>query len=54
MPYGVRLFSYETNLEKINEMYPTLSFEDIDYDMNQEEVSKWNIGDTLPVGNYSG
>ncbi len=35
--------------KKINEMYPTLSFEDIDYDMNQEEVSKWNIGDTLPV-----
>lgn len=35
-----------SNIEKEN---PTLKTEYYDYDINSEEVAKWNIGKTLPV-----
>lgn len=34
---------------KIKAEYPEIELEEYDYDMNQEEVKKWNIGNKLPV-----
>ena len=35
--------------DKIKETYKDIEFIDYDYDMDEVEVNKWNIGDTLPV-----
>lgn len=35
--------------DKINKEYPNISLKSLDLDMDEEEVKKYNIGDTLPV-----
>ncbi len=35
--------------KEIEEEYPNLDIETLDYDMDEEEVSKYNPGDVLPV-----
>lgn len=37
------------NLDKIIGNYPNLVIENLDYDFDEEEVSKYDVGDTLPV-----
>lgn len=37
------------NLDKIIDNYPKLIIENLDYDFDEEEVSKYDVGDTLPV-----
>lgn len=37
------------NLDKIINNYPNLIVENMDYDFDEEEVSKYDVGDTLPV-----
>lgn len=37
------------NLEKIKSKYPELIIESLDYDFDEEEVKKYNVGETLPV-----
>ena len=36
-------------IKEIEELYPNIEIESYDYDMNQEEVEKWNIGEIIPV-----
>lgn len=35
--------------DKINKEYPNIELKSLDLDMDEEEVKKYNIGDTLPV-----
>jgi len=35
--------------KKIAESNPEIEFEELDFDMDEELVSKFNVGDTLPV-----
>lgn len=34
---------------EIKEMYPNVEYISYDYDLDEEEVSKYNIGDIVPV-----
>ena len=36
-------------IKEIEELYPNIEIESYDYDMDQEEVEKWNIGEIIPV-----
>ena len=36
-------------MKEIEELYPNIEIESYDYDMDQEEVEKWNIGEIIPV-----
>jgi len=36
-------------MKEIEEQYPNIKIESYDYDMDQEEVEKWNIGEIIPV-----
>ena len=35
--------------ENIKKIYPNIEFVTLDYDMDEEEVKKYNVGDILPV-----
>ena len=35
--------------KEIEELYPNIEIESYDYDMDQEQVEKWNIGEIIPV-----
>lgn len=35
--------------ENLKKNYPNIEFISYDYDMNEEEVKKYNVGDILPV-----
>ena len=35
--------------EKLKKNYPNIEFISYDYDMDEEEVKKYNVGDILPV-----
>ena len=35
--------------DKIDKEYPNIEVKSLDLDMDEEEVKKYNIGDTLPV-----
>lgn len=35
--------------DKINKEYPNIEVKSLDLDMDEEEIKKYNIGDTLPV-----
>lgn len=37
------------NLKKIKEEYPTIEIIDLDYDMDEDEIKKYNIGKTIPI-----
>ena len=37
------------NLKKLKKEYPEINIEKLDYDLDEEEVSKYNIGTKLPV-----
>ncbi len=37
------------NLTKLKEIYPNLEIKKLDYDLDEEEVAKYNIGKILPV-----
>ena len=37
------------NLKKLKEEYPNIEIETLDYDFDEEEVSKYNVGEILPV-----
>lgn len=36
-------------IKEIEELYPNIEIESYDYDMDQEQVEKWNIGEIIPV-----
>jgi len=36
-------------MKEIEEQYPNIKIESYDYDMDQQEVEKWNIGEIIPV-----
>lgn len=36
-------------MKEIEELYPNIEIESYDYDMDQEQVEKWNIGEIIPV-----
>ena len=36
-------------IKEIDDLYPNIEIESYDYDMDQEEVEKWNIGEIIPV-----
>ena len=36
-------------MKEIEELYPNIEIESYDYDMDQEQVEKWNIGEINPV-----
>ena len=36
-------------MKEIETLYPEIKIESYDYDMDQEEVEKWNIGEIIPV-----
>ena len=40
-------------LKKINQDYPDIDIETLDYDLDENEVSKYNVGDKLPVIIYN-
>lgn len=35
--------------ENLKKNYPNIEFVELDYDMDEEEVKKYNVGDILPV-----
>ena len=37
------------HLKRLKEEYPDIEIETLDYDLDEEEVSKYNVGDKLPV-----
>lgn len=37
------------NMEKIKNEYPSIEVIDLDYDMDEEEVKKYDIGKIIPV-----
>lgn len=36
-------------MKEIEELYPNIKIESYDYDMDQDLVKKWNIGEIIPV-----
>ena len=36
-------------MKEIEELYPNIKIESYDYDMDEEIVKKWNIGEIIPV-----
>ena len=36
-------------MKEIEELYPNIKIESYDYDMDEEIVKKWNIGEVIPV-----
>lgn len=36
-------------IKEIEELYPNIEIESYDYDMDEEQAKKWNIGDIIPV-----
>lgn len=36
-------------IKELEELYPNIEIESYDYDMDQEQVEKWNIGEIIPV-----
>lgn len=36
-------------MKEIEELYPNINIESYDYDMDEEIVKKWNIGEIIPV-----
>lgn len=36
-------------MKEIEEQYPNITIESYDYDMDEDMVKKWNIGDIIPV-----
>ena len=36
-------------MKEIEELYPNIEIESYDYDMDTEQVEKWNIGEIIPV-----
>ncbi len=36
-------------MKEIEELYPNIEIESYDYDMDTEQVQKWNIGEIIPV-----
>ena len=36
-------------MKEIEELYPNIKIESYDYDMDEEMVKKWNIGEIIPV-----
>ena len=36
-------------MKEIEELYPNIEIESYDYDMDEEQVKNWNIGDIIPV-----
>lgn len=36
-------------MKELEELYPNIEIESYDYDMDQEQVEKWNIGEIIPV-----
>ena len=36
-------------MKEIEELYPNIEIESYDYDMDEEMVKKWNIGEIIPV-----
>ena len=42
------------HLKKIKENYLNIEIETLDYDFDEEEVKKYNVGDKLPVLIYAG
>ena len=41
------------NIKKLQENYQDLEIETLDYDLDEEEVEKYNVGDKLPVIIYN-
>ena len=37
------------NIKKLKSVYPDIDVETLDYDFDEEEVKKYNVGDKLPV-----
>ena len=36
-------------MKEIEELYPNIEIESYDYDIDEEAVEKWNIGEIIPV-----
>jgi len=36
-------------MKEIEELYPNIPIESYDYDMDEDMVKKWNIGEIIPV-----
>lgn len=36
-------------MKEIEELYPNIKIESYDYDMDEDIVKKWNIGEIIPV-----
>ena len=36
-------------IKEIEELYPNIEIESYDYDIDQDQVEKWNIGEIIPV-----
>ena len=36
-------------MKEIEEQYPNITIESYDYDMDEEMVKKWNVGEIIPV-----
>lgn len=36
-------------IKEIKELYPEIEFIDYDYDLDEKEVEKWNVGTLIPV-----
>ncbi len=41
------------NLKRLKEEYPNIEIEMLDYDFDEDEVIKFNVGDKLPVIIYN-
>lgn len=37
------------HLKKLKQEYPSINIETLDYDLDENEVNKYNVGKTLPV-----
>lgn len=36
-------------MKEIEELYPNIEIESYDYDIDTDEIEKWNIGEIIPV-----
>lgn len=36
-------------MKEIEELYPNIEIESYDYDIDQDQVEKWNVGEIIPV-----
>lgn len=43
------MYSNEKIMKEIEELYPNIPIESYDYDMDEDMVKKWNIGEIIPV-----